>query len=276
VGAQSGSGYNQQPRYADRISELVQLLDAWIAAQDPPIDFVLHGGDMIDATNPRNIRRAKQAFSLTVPVYLCLGNHDLTTPDALDLWLSLAPEFFCDAQPVYTLANGSWMLHIVPNQWCETPFYWRDVQRPHLLPDHWAHLASALFAYPDRQHLLCTHAEVLAVPADQVGRSQPYHPPLAGYATEVRDLATRHSHLRGVLSGHSHVNTHGMAAQAHAITGSAFSETPFEFKDVVVGHEHFTMRTVPLLPAASFKADYNWDRTFVQGRHCDRGFEERL
>ena len=43
-----------------------------------PVDFVLHGGDMIDSTREEHIDRAAEMFRLSVPVYLCLGNHDLT------------------------------------------------------------------------------------------------------------------------------------------------------------------------------------------------------
>ena len=44
------TGYHQQPRYADRLPELIVLLDAWIQ-QNSDIDFVLHGGDMVDAVS---------------------------------------------------------------------------------------------------------------------------------------------------------------------------------------------------------------------------------
>ena len=95
-------GYRQQPRYADRLPELAALLDAWIR-QAGDIDFVLHGGDLIDVTSVDNIRAARELFRLSVPVYLCLGNHDLTEENALDLWLAEAPAFFPDDAPVFTV-----------------------------------------------------------------------------------------------------------------------------------------------------------------------------
>jgi len=52
------------------------------------IDFILHGGDMIDSTTEDHIVAATNAFDLAVPVYLCLGNHDLTTPDAAEQYQS--------------------------------------------------------------------------------------------------------------------------------------------------------------------------------------------
>ena len=108
VGA-GDTGYYQQPRYADRLPELVALLDAWIQ-QDSGIDFVLHGGDMVDAASVENIRAARAMFQLSVPVYLCLGNHDLTGENAFDLWLAEAPAFFLEPDPASTrrrlLAEG--------------------------------------------------------------------------------------------------------------------------------------------------------------------------
>ena len=68
-------GYRQQPGYPERRPELLALLDAWIR-ENPPIDFVLHGGDLIDGTTPANLRTAREFARLPVPVRLCLGNID--------------------------------------------------------------------------------------------------------------------------------------------------------------------------------------------------------
>ena len=56
---------------------MLECLDKWIQSH-PGIDFVLHGGDMVDLATVENIRAARDLFSLSVPVYLCLGNHDMT------------------------------------------------------------------------------------------------------------------------------------------------------------------------------------------------------
>jgi hypothetical protein len=93
---------------------------------------------------------------------------------------------------------------------------------------------------------------------------------LPAYTATVADLLQRYPQLRGVLGGHNHINTHGSVHQAHVVTGSAFVETPFEFKVVDVSGAGWSMRTVALLPQVPFRAEYDWDRTFVQGRACDR------
>jgi len=273
LGAVDGVGYIQQPRYADRLGELLSLLDSWIARQDgPPIDFVLHGGDMLDTVNEANLASACRTFDLSVPVYLALGNHDLTEPSSDAMWLSKAPGFFPGGRPAYSLSGPGWMLHVLPTQWCDIPYTWTSEQRPHFLPEHLADLEVGLQAYPDRAHLICTHGEVLPVPAAQIGRPEPDHPPLQSYHDAIADLVARHPQVRAILGGHNHINTYGTVGEAHAVTASAFTETPFEIKVFDVQADHISMTTVSLLPLVSFRAGYNWDKTFVQGRRCDRTF----
>ncbi len=276
LGAQHGRGYVQQPRYADRLPELLALLDAWICRQDDPgIAFVLHGGDMVDAISEDAVQMARKVFALSVPVYLSLGNHDLTDPRAAEMWLQGAPEFFPSGGLSYSLEGAEWMLHVLPTQWCDRAYYWDAEQQAHFLPNHVADLVGRLVQRPEILHLICTHGEVAAVPAMQIGRSVPYHPPLASYAASVLDLVQQFPQLRGVLAGHNHINTHTILAEAHAITASAFTETPFEFKVFEISEGKLSMETVSLMSRVSFRADYDWDKTFVQGRFCDRSFSER-
>ena len=275
LGAVNDMGYHQQPRRADQLPALLALLDGWIRGEaegGAPISFVLHGGDMVDAAGPEILRAATETFHLSVPVYLSLGNHDLTRRDAADLWLSEAPAFFPEGEFAYALSGEGWMLHVAPTQWCEVPYYWEEVQRPYLLPKHIDALASELDAHPDVTHVLCTHGEVLGVPPEQTGRAETYHPPEASYTETIVALLRRFPQLKAVLSGHNHINTHAVREEAHLMTGSAFPETPFEFKVVDIATDHLKVRTVPLLAEVSFHAGYDWDKTFVQGRRRDREF----
>ena len=102
IGAGSG-GYIQQPRYVEHMPTLMANLCAWIET-DGGIDFVLHGGDMVDHVCEANVRLASELFALPVPVYLCLGNHDMDHPKAVDVWLDAAPEFFPTLQTHFTFA----------------------------------------------------------------------------------------------------------------------------------------------------------------------------
>jgi hypothetical protein len=273
LGAANDEGYRQQPRYVDRLPDLLHCLDTWIRKQDEPVAFILHGGDMVDMASQPLLEAAAEAFRLSVPVYLSLGNHDLTTPDALDRWLHTAPEFFPGEDPAFTLSGEGWQLHVVPSQWGDIPYFWDEVQRPHILPAHLARLEAALLAEPEMAHLLCTHAEVVAVPPDQTGFDDLYHAPSPDLRSIVVDLVERYPQIKGVFGGHSHINTRGTVAHAHGITASAFTETPFEFKLIEITRERFAMQTIALLPHIGFGADYRWDKTFVQGRLRDRTFD---
>jgi 3',5'-cyclic-AMP phosphodiesterase len=277
LGAVSGVGYMQQPRYADRLQALLSLLEDWNAHQDgESVDFVLHGGDMVDVLTAATLGAAREAFSLTVPVYLALGNHDLTGTDSAAMWMAEAPEFFPGGHLAYTLGGAGWMLHVLPTQWCEKPYTWDDVQNPHFLPEHTAALEASLAQHPDLVHLICTHAEVLPVPAAQTGYSEPYHRPLPAYRDGLADLVQRFPQIRGIIGGHNHINTHGYLGAAHAVTASAFPEAPFEFKVFDVGADHLAMQTVSLMRQVEFPVDYDWGKTFVQGRHCDRTFDWQI
>jgi DNA repair exonuclease SbcCD nuclease subunit len=275
--AVAGQGYHQQPRYADRLPMLLSALDAWIAVDArrtdrDPITFVLHGGDMVDRATPETLRRARETFRLRVPVYLSLGNHDLTAPAALNLWQTEAPCFFPDGAPAYTVPLDGGMLHVMPTQWCDTPYFWDDTQRPHWLPDHQAALEARLARDPELVHVVCTHGEVLPAPPAQTGMRDPYHAPPEAYVEQVLAPARRYPQLRCVLGGHNHINTYRLIGATHVATASAFTETPFEFKVVEVTAGSLAMTTVALWPEVGFPAAYDWERTFVQGRACDRGF----
>jgi DNA repair exonuclease SbcCD nuclease subunit len=281
LGATNDVGYTQQPRRADQLPALLGLLDDWIVRDAvvergrgrEPVAFVLHGGDIVDDASPELLRSAVATFRLSVPVYLALGNHDLTRGDAAEMWLREAADFFPDGGFVTTLRGDGWMLHVVPTQWCDTPYLWEQAQRPHFLSEHVAELERVLARHPDSLHLLCTHAEVLGGPPEQRGTTEPFHAPIPSWTEAVTRFLSRYPQLRGVLGGHNHINTHRVLGKAHLVTGSAFAETPFEFKVVEVTSAGWSMRTMALLPEVSFRADYDWDRTFVQGRRCDRTVE---
>jgi len=164
------------------------------------------------------------------------------------------------------------VIHVVPTQWCATPFFWEEEQTPHFLEEQRAYLTMALEYHPDQRHLLCTHSEVLGVPPEQTGLTEPIHAPFPAFMQMILELTPMYPQLGGVLSAHTHINTHSVQGNAHLITVSALTETPFEFKVFTVTTTQFTMETVNLLPAVEFKAAYNFDKTYVQGRRRDRVF----
>lgn len=264
-------GYQQQKGYPDKLPVILAALSTYLSARGD-IDFILHGGDMIDAASDDTITAAAHAFTLDVPVYLCLGNHDLTAPDAIERWLTLAPQFFLNGSPDYTIASDDCVLHVAPTQWCEDPYYWHSTQQPHLSPGQMARLKCALNKRTDVPHILLTHSPVYGLPVAQTGLPEVYHAPAVAFTAQIRDLAARHKNLRSVLGAHTHMNMRVNQGGIDFVTVSAFVETPFEFKRFEVTPRGMAMSTRSLRGALTFQSEYDTTRSFVQGRGIDRSF----
>jgi predicted MPP superfamily phosphohydrolase len=165
VGA-TALGYRQQPDYPGRLLELTAALEEWLG-RHPEVEFVLHGGDIVDAPTPGAIAQAKMLFHFSVPVYLCLGNHDLRTRDALQRWQQVAPGFLPEETPAYSIWREDCCLHVIPNQWSDAPYYWPDEGEAQLTLAQLNDLRGRLARSPDLPHILCMHGPALAVPPEQ-------------------------------------------------------------------------------------------------------------
>ena len=281
-------GYQQQKRYPDYIPEIIKRLDDWIQ-QDSSIDFVLHGGDMIDWASKENILNAVQLFNLSVPVYLCLGNHDLTEKNALDMWLTYAPNFFPEGKPEYIIRHKDVIIYVIPNHWCEIPYYWEEELFPHFRKEQSDFIVSELKrqyintddncsstdynrdnSEKSKVSILCTHGVVMGVPAEQTGYDTDIHVPPESFRNEVKEIIRMDPSIKCVLSGHSHINTNVNRDGVNYITASSLTEVPFEFKLIEVDSTMLKVSTIPLASKVRFHFDYNYDRTYVQGREKDR------
>ena len=264
-------GYHQQPAYPDKLPELLRRLDAWIAA-DGDIDFVLHGGDMVDRATEANIRAASDAFALCRPVRLCLGNHDLTRPDALDLWLALAPQFF-DGGPQFSMLRDDCAVHVAASHWEARPYFWDAVQVAQFRPG----TAGSAGSHHGRPRWL---AGVLhALPG--VGRSTRADRAGRAVASAASQLCRRDGRTCGATrqsapcAGRTQPRQHPCRAHGvHYVTGSAFWETPFEFKLIELDAERLRVQTVALARPRG-QAAYDWRKTWVQGCGATRAFSAR-
>ncbi|HCL29340.1 MAG TPA: hypothetical protein DIC52_13000 [Candidatus Latescibacteria bacterium] len=268
------TGYTMQPKYDHELPALLAALQDWIEAHGP-IDFLLHGGDMIHEMSADNIRQAAAWFDLPLPIHLCLGNHDLTAHDSVDTWMALAPQFFPEASTDFTIKTTDCMIHVIPNQYGPTPFLWDRTQDPHFLDSQIQALEQRLDAAPDTTHLILTHSPVHDLPQAQSGLDKPFHQPLASFTDCVVELAEKYD-VPCVLGAHSHVNMNKELNGVNYITVSPLVETPFEFKLFEVLPESLTMETHNLWDRMDVGARYNWNSTFVQGRACDRSFHRTL
>ena len=268
-------GYFQQKPYPEKLAPLLKLLDRWISERGD-INLIVHGGDMVDKATTTNIRNAAALFQLSIPLCLCLGNHDLTAPNALDLWLDQAPQFFRSGSATYSIHCDDCILHVVPNQWCSTEYFWESEQDCRLTQKQTAFLEDALRRHPDRVHLLFTHSAVFGVPAEQTGFTGPIHEPGRSFSGAITGLACRYPQLKSVFSGHSHINTHSGDNGAHYVTASSFTEAPFEFKLIEAAPEKLRMTTITLGARLESYIEYDFNKTYVQGRALDREFEVDL
>lgn len=266
--------YFQQRPYTEKLPAIVRTLKD--VAKEEKVDFILHGGDMIHTTTQGNIEGAAQLFTGEIPLYLCLGNHDLTVPDALQKWLQFAPQFFVENRAECSVITEDFAIHIVPNQWGDSPYYWKDEQRAHFREKQLSFLENALSKHKDRPHLLLTHSPVFGLPTEQTGFAEIYHSPVTKFSETIKDFAARYSHLRCVLGAHSHLNMCVESENVRYVTSSAIVETPFECKLFEISRKEMTMKTLTLASKMGFLTDYNFEKTFVQGRATDRGFTQSI
>jgi len=264
-------GYQQQRGYPAKLPEIRTALTEFLLPEHR-VDFVLHGGDMIDAATDDQIRAAAALFTLPVPVYLCLGNHDLTEPDAMARWMKHAPGFFPGGTPEYTITTEDCAIHVAPNHWEERPFYWRNKQEAHFSATQIERLNRQLAIRPHLPHLVLTHSPVYGLPVEQTGFSAPCHCPCESFTAGMTALAAGHGNLKCVLGAHNHMNMRVAHNSVEFVTVSSLVETPFEFKLFEVTPHAISMSTVALKPALPFGDDYNAAKAFVQGRTVDRSF----
>jgi len=265
-------GYQQQPGFPERLAELVAALRRYIEGSDA-IDFVLHGGDLVDQATDASIVAAADVFALPVPMYLCLGNHDLTRDAAVSRWLALAPRFFgAGTGADYSVVTDDVAIHVVPTQWEEQPYRWSGPQREQLTDGQECFLETALRRTFDRSQIVLTHSPVLGLPPAQTGFPEPYHAPGAGFARTMLGLAARHPSVACVLGAHTHMNQCVREGRTAFVTASAFVEAPFEIKRFEATATTLTMETVRLGERIDWTPALNPDHPHVQGRPADRAF----
>ncbi|MFD0870916.1 Calcineurin-like phosphoesterase [Chlamydia abortus] len=266
-------GFHQQPAYPERLADLIDALRGEVIRHSA--DFVIHGGDLIDCCSVDLIRQAYDLLKLPVPVYLCLGNHDLDRPDAVELWLSHAPDLFIGGSPHYEVVCTSCVVHVMPNHWeSGYEYYWKGAQMPCFTESQLHRLEQAIEAHPGKAHVLVTHSPVFGMSREQSGLDRVIHDAPETFRQSIVNLVRKHPGLKVVLSGHNHLNTLHLTEEAAFASASSLIETPFEYKLVEVSDTQVRMTThrLDLSGLTGFSPDYNEARTYVQGREQDREF----
>lgn len=267
----SGTGYHQQTPCPGRLPEILAALTGWI--QDSGgVDFVLHGGDMTDAGTPEQIREAVRLFALPVPVFLCLGNHDLAQPESLRNWMELGAPFFTKGAPDFLLETAGCSVLVLPNQWCGIPYFWEgdDYPEPFFLSTQEDFFRKVFSPPSEKIRILATHSPVFGLPVSQTGMDRPYHAPNGDFSGKVRRLVQRPPKVHSVFGAHSHLNMRVRRDDITFLTSSSLIETPFEFKLVEVVDACLRIRTISLRDRLPFSVPYDTTRAYVQGRTRDR------
>jgi DNA repair exonuclease SbcCD nuclease subunit len=267
--------FSQQTPYPEKLPELAKALSRWIE-HDGKVDFILHGGDMAHTYSEELIARAAQMFSCEVPLYLSLGNHDLTETGAKDGWLKHAPDFFPCGEADYSLDFPDCSVHVLVTHWENVPYVWRTEQSAHFLPEQKERLRKNILSRPGVTHILCTHAPACGLPKEQTGFDAFFHDPGESFRNEIDGIAAAFPDLRLILGAHNHLNMHVNYRHAHIVSTPSFCEAPFEFKLIELEGGAMRMKTIWLSREVGFETAYDFGKSFVQGRAIDRGFEENF
>ena len=264
--------YHQQSPYPERLPELADCLRDWIDA-NAPIDFVLHGGDMIHEATRENIAAARGLFRMPVPVRLCLGNHDLTSEDALQMWLDDAPNFFPGGRPEFCIDADECSIYVMPNHWGARPYLWDEEQTPQFRPEQVLAYDAAVTDRRGGVDFFCTHSSVMGVPVEQTGFDEPFHERPKRFVNETLAIVKRSRRTRCILGAHTHMNSYVEKDGLHFVSIGAFIETPFDLKLFEVSDANIRMTTHNLMDRVTFDAEYDNSRAYAIGRPVDRAFE---
>lgn len=276
IGGSDTEGYRQQPRYLSRINELMDCFAGWIETRND-IDFIIHGGDIVENTTPENISYAAELFSkLPCPVYAALGNHDLTVDGSVNCWLDNAPAFFPGNTVDFSVSHKDIDFHFFTCHWGNKPYFWapEEEQIPYLLPSQWEKLDSRKNKSSNPM-VIITRSQIFGLPSGQTGFAEPLHAPGGEFASVVQEK-TAGLPVILILGAHNHLNMNVEANGITHVTASAFTAIPFEFKIFEINDSVLSMKTIPLSGEVSFRSDYCFDKTFVQGRPIDRSFEKKF
>ena len=272
IGGSDSAGYCQQERSLRYARDIFDELRHWLH-EHPEVDFMIHGGDMADSGTGANILQAKEFFAaLPCPCFLALGNHDLTETDSLQKWLQIVPEFFPEQQTDYSFLQGDVRFDILTVHWGKQEFFWdpSEAQIPWFSDQQFNQLQKGLCG---KRRILITHAPPCGLPEAQTGLQNPLHPPAGNFETILQQLAEEYS-LDLILGAHNHMNLATRRDPAWLVTSSAFSETPFEFKLFEINDKKLCMETISLVNQLPFRSSYDHQKSYVQGRPCDRKFSE--
>lgn len=273
-GARPNEGYAVQPRDPSKADALYQGLRQWLAQQDPPIDFVLHGGDVINDGTPEQIIDATQKLTaLGTRVMVCLGNHDLQQAGSMANWRKHHQGLLPDESGSFAVTFPDCHLYVLNHHWhsIDPPHFW-DQSKPQspVLDDKQRSDFEAFAVNADRPIVLAIHAPVQGVVLTQEGKQVELHPPDPAWRQYILSAIDRFDAIKLVLTAHAHINTLGHEKQCVIAGTSAFSETPYEAKLVALDGKQITIQTLVFGDILKVAGDYRPEKAYAQGNDAQR------
>ena len=272
-GGPDEQGYRQQARYNVHAEELLDRLADFIRAEE--VSFVLHGGDLADWGNRDNMRLSSRLMKqLPCDVYLSLGNHDLTEDDSVSAWLEETPQFFPDGAIDFTIVKDGLRIDALCSNWGPRAAFW-NIKEPQLAWFTEEQKARLMDGRQDLPRIIVSHAPPCGLPSEQTGLDHELHAPHEPFQRFVRETCDALKPLAW-LGGHNHMTIRRRLNETQLVTAPAFSEAPFEAKLFEFKDGGLSMKTIVFGGSVGFQWKYDFDKTHVQGRICDRVFLPRM
>ncbi|HAI10685.1 MAG TPA: hypothetical protein DCM28_03215, partial [Phycisphaerales bacterium] len=200
-------GYSMQPRHPEPVDKVLAGFREWLS--ENPVDFVLHGGDLVEHGNAKLIKTFAEKFtSLPIPAYLCLGNHDLDSPESFELWQQHHMGLLPGDNPNFHVECEDVNLYVIAVSYAGAPqpYFWETAHIP-VISDQQKQDLEHYLAASTKPVILCTHVQVNAIPSSQTGLCGEVGEPDSKYQRYLIDLARRFPTLHLIMTGHNHVNT---------------------------------------------------------------------
>lgn len=269
------TGYQMQPRVPHLLQPAFEAIRRLV--RERHVDYVIHGGDLTELGTPQQIEQGVQLLKdLGAPTAMCLGNHDLTTPESADTWrtgLTTAGVQLADC----VITAGGWDVLLLNTHYAleaRLRLFWSHQQRgvESLTPAQLAWLDAELARRPDRPAVVVTHVPPDPLPPRLTGRPAPIHTADAAYAGGLEAVLSRYRRVKLLLTGHNHVNCATPHPGRLHLSTSATLEPPFEVRLIRLRASSLQVETVPLLPLTG---EVQWlpQQAWISGQAEDRTVE---
>ena len=195
---------------------------------------------------------------------------DLTEDDSVSAWLEETPQFFPDGAIDFTIVKDGLRIDALCSNWGPRAAFW-NIKEPQLAWFTEEQKTRLLDGRQDLPRIIVSHAPPCGLPSEQTGLDHELHAPHEPFQRFVRETCDALKPLAW-LGGHNHMTIRRRLNETQLVTAPAFSEAPFEAKLFEFKDGGMSMKTIVFGGSVGFQWRYDFDKTHVQGRACDRNF----